>query len=203
MEKDELLNSFSHYGGFIAGCVGAIILINHATNTENLGYLWGCVIYSIGILFIFSMSGTYHILKKGKIKDKFQILDHCAIYVSISASYMPYLLGFFSGPTKWIIFGLQCGITLIGIVFKVFFTGRFNMLSTIIYLIMGWMVVFVISDLKQTITPLSFYFLIASGVVYSIGTIFYSLDKYKYIHFVWHIFVLGGATLGYLSIYYA
>lgn len=200
---EEKLNSLTHYFGMILWIIGSIFLIIHARNSNNLGYLVGSIIYAFGSTFIYAMSGTYHILKPGKYKNIFKTLDHIAIYISISASYMPFLLGYFNSSSKWIIFFAQWGITFLGIIFKIFYVGRFNLLSTFIYLALGWMAIFVIGDLSLVISKISLIFLITSGITYSIGTIFYLLDKkLKYSHVIWHIFVLLGGGLMYLSIYF-
>lgn len=201
-DKEEIFSSLTHYAGIPLGIIGGILLIIHAKKSENIGYLIGCSIYIFGVILLYSMSGTYHILNHGKLKKIFKIFDHSAIYVLISSSYMPYLLGYFDGTTKWVIFFAQWGITLVGIILKIFFAGKWSFLSTLIYLAMGWMVLFVIKDLKALISPFSFWCLVASGITYSLGTIFYSLDKFKYMHGIWHIFVLGGSFLNYLSIYF-
>ena len=149
------------------------------------------------------MSGTYHILYPGKTKKIFKILDHSAIYILISASYTPYLLTVIQGRAAWILLAIQWGLTLIGILFKIKYAGRFKLLSTIIYLTMGWMVMFVFKNLKINLNPLALNLLIASGITYSIGAIFYMLKNIKYTHVVWHLFVIGGSVLNYFSIFYS
>ncbi len=198
---EEWINSMTHYVGAALGLVGLGALIVHSIGTGNTGYLVGCMIFSFSIILLYSMSGTYHILKNGKAKRIFQILDHSAIYILISGSYTPYLLGVFQGSTKWIFFGIQWGLTLIGIIFKIFFTGRFEFLSTLIYLIMGWMIMFVYKDLKALTNNTAINFLIGGGISYSVGVIFYIWKNLKFTHAIWHLFVLTGSVFVYLSVY--
>lgn len=199
---EEYLNSITHYIGAGLSILGLVILINKAMLTGKVGYTVGSIIFGIAMIILYTMSGTYHILNHGKLKNIFKILDHSAIYLLISASYTPYVLTCLEGPSKWIIFSAQWGMAVCGIIFKTFYINKFKKLSTIIYLLMGWMVVFVFKDLKLSMSALSLNFLIAGGVTYSLGVIFYSLKNVKYFHVVWHLFVIGGSVLNYMSVYY-
>ncbi|MGL5971712.1 MAG: PAQR family membrane homeostasis protein TrhA, partial [Cetobacterium sp.] len=194
--------SITHYFGAFLALIGTGALLVHSLKTNNIGYVIGSMIFCFSLVLLYTMSGTYHILYVGKLKKIFKILDHSAIYILISGSYTPYLLGVFDGKIKWILFFIQWGMTLIGIIFKVFFIGRFNILSTLIYLLMGWMIMFVFKDLKALATPLSLKFLIWGGVSYSIGTIFYLMKSKKFSHGIWHLFVLAGSIFNYLSVYF-
>lgn len=199
---EEWINSMTHYFGVVLALIGTGSLLVHTIKTGNLGYIVGSMIFCFSLVLLYSMSGTYHILHIGKAKKIFRTLDHSAIYILISGSYTPYLLGYFDGSVKWSLFCIQWGMTVLGIIFKIFFVGKFNFFSTLIYLAMGWMVLFVFEDLKMVISPLSLKLLIASGITYSLGTIFYGLDKFKFMHGIWHLFVLVGSILNYFSIYY-
>lgn len=198
---EEKLNSITHYigaGMAIAGCVSLIV---HAVKTGYPSYIVGSSIFGAALILMYTMSGTYHLLEDGKAKNIFKVLDHSAIYILISASYTPYILTVLTGRAKWILFGIQWGLTLFGIIFKIKFIGRFKVLSTIIYIIMGWIVMFVFKDLKMKLSPISLNLLVIGGIVYTLGTIFYSLKKLKFTHTIWHLFVIGGSVLNYLSIY--
>ncbi|STO32124.1 hemolysin [Fusobacterium necrogenes] len=206
MEKilriEEWVNSMTHYFGVILALIGTGALLVRSLESDNLGYFIGSMLFCFSLVLLYTMSGTYHILYNGKLKKIFKILDHSAIYVLISGSYTPYLLGFFDDKVKWLLFFLQWGMTLAGIIFKIFFAGRFRLLSTLIYLFMGWMIIFVFDDLKALISPLSLKFLVAGGISYSVGTIFYGMKKIRFMHGVWHLFVLAGSILIYLSVYF-
>lgn len=199
---EEWVNSLTHYFGVILALIGTGALIVKTLESNNTGYFIGSMFFCFSLVLLYSMSGTYHILYTGNLKKIFKILDHSAIYILIAGSYTPYLLGFFDGKIKWILFFIQWGIALIGIIFKVFFIGKFKIFSTLIYLFMGWMIIFVFDDLKNLISPLSLKFLIAGGISYSIGTIFYGMKKIKFMHGVWHLFVLAGSIFNYLSVYF-
>ncbi|WP_297598714.1 hemolysin III family protein [uncultured Cetobacterium sp.] len=199
---EEWVNSMTHYFGAILALVGTGALLVHSLRTNNIGYVVGSMVFCFSLILLYTMSGTYHILYTGKFKRIFKILDHSAIYILISGSYTPYLLGVFDGHVKWILFSIQWGMTLVGILFKLFFIGRFNFLSTLIYLLMGWMIVFVFDDLKTLVPPISLSLLIWGGVSYSIGTVFYMMKNKKFSHGVWHIFVLAGSIFNYFSVYF-
>lgn len=199
---EEWVNSTTHYFGVILALIGTGALLVRTLESGNIGYIVGSMLFCFSLILLYTMSGTYHILYTGKLKRIFKILDHSAIYILISGSYTPYLLGFFDGKVKWILFFVQWGMTLAGIIFKIFFAGKFKILSTLIYLFMGWMIIFVFDDLKTLISPLSLKLLIAGGIAYSVGTIFYGMKKIRFMHGVWHIFVLVGSILNYLSVYF-
>ncbi len=200
--REEQLNAITHYIGAGISFLGFIILIFHSIKTNEESYIIGTTIFSIALIFLYVMSGTYHILKNKKLKKIFRILDHIAIYISISAAYTPYIFTILTGKIKWIIFFAQWGLTFLGVIFKIFFTGKFKLISTLIYLFMGWMVIFIFKDIKITLNPLSLKYLIISGIIYSVGSIIYMIKNIKYSHTIWHIFVIGGSFFNFLSIYY-
>lgn len=200
-ELEERLNFITHYIGTGMAIAGCVALIVHAVRTGRVDYIVGSGIFGGALILMYSMSGTYHLLQEGKIKNIFKILDHSAIYILISASYTPYILTVLTGTGRWILFVFQWGLTILGILFKIKFVGRFQVLSTIIYIIMGWIVVFVFKDLKLNLNSISLNLLICGGIVYTIGAIFYSLKNIKFTHAIWHLFVIGGSVLNYLSIY--
>lgn len=199
---EEYLNAITHYIGAGMAISGLVALIVRSAKTGEAGYITGSIIFGVALIFLYTMSGTYHILKIGKIKQIFRILDHVAIYILISASYTPYIFTVLTGKTKWIIFFAQWGLTLIGIIFKIFFTGRFKLVSTLIYLFMGWMIIFIFKDIKTTLSAASLNCLIAGGITYSVGAVVYMIKKIKFGHAIWHLFVIGGSVCNFFSIYY-
>lgn len=199
---EEYLNAITHYIGAGIAFLGLFILIVHSIKIGEKNYIIGCIIFSIGLIFMYLMSGTYHMLKIGKLKKTFRILDHISIYVSISSAYTPYIFTVLSGKIKWIIFFTQWGLTSFGVIFKLFFTGRFKLVSTLIYLFMGWMIIFIFKDIKSNINTTSLNYLIACGITYSIGAFIYMSKNLKFSHTIWHLFVIGGSIFNFLSIYY-
>jgi len=197
---EEYMSSITHLLGAGMAISGLIFLIVHAIQEGGIKQIIGFSIFGISAIFLYLMSGIYHILPVGRYRKIFKILDHSAIYVLISGSYTPFLL-ILGGITGWIILIVQWTLTSLGILFKIKFAGKFQILSTLIYLFMGWMIVFVFGNLKTSLNSISLTLLIAGGIFYSVGAIFYSMKKIKYTHVIWHFFVIIGTTLHYLSIY--
>lgn len=197
---EEYMSSITHLLGAGMAISGLIFLIVHAIQEGGIKQIIGFSIFGISAIFLYLMSGIYHILPVGRYRKIFKILDHSAIYVLISGSYTPFLL-ILGGITGWIILIVQWTLTSLGILFKIKFAGKFQTLSTLIYLFMGWMIVFVFGNLKTSLNSISLTLLIAGGIFYSVGAIFYSMKKIKYTHVIWHFFVIIGTTLHYLSIY--
>lgn len=200
---EEYLNSISHYLGAGMAVVGMAFLVMRAIRLGDINHIISFTIFGSALILLYTMSGTYHLLYPGRTKDIFKILDHSAIYILISGSYTPYLLTVVEGRSAIILLVIQWGLTLAGIIFKLRFTGRFTLVSTLIYLFMGWMVMFIFKNLKMNLDPLSLKLLIASGVTYTVGALFYLMKNVRYTHVVWHLFVVGGSVLNYLSIYYS
>lgn len=199
---EEYMSSITHLLGAGMAISGLAFLIIHAVQEGGIKQIIGFTIFGLSAIFLYLMSGIYHILPIGKCRKTFKILDHSAIYVLISGSYTPFLL-ILGGITGWVILVIQWVLTSLGILFKIKFAGKFQTTSTLIYLFMGWMIIFVFGNLKEHLNSVSLILLIAGGLSYSIGAIFYSMKKIKYTHVIWHFFVIAGTTLHYLSIYHS
>ena len=199
---EEIANFVSHTAGAGLAILGFIMLIIRASWYNNVSALISYIIFSLGLMVLYTMSSIYHGLKPSTAKNVFEILDHSSIYFLIASSYTPFLvLGLKSnmGITLLVIQWIICAL---GITFKAFFTGKFKGISTIVYLIMGWMIVFSWNELIAKISPISLGFLIAGGILYSLGTIFYMWKVCKFNHMIWHIFVILGSIAHYVAIWF-
>ena len=199
---EEIANFVSHTAGAGLAILGFIMLIIRASWYNNVSALISYIIFSLGLMVLYTMSSIYHGLKPSTAKNVFEILDHSSIYFLIAASYTPFLvLGLKSnmGITLLVIQWIICAL---GITFKAFFTGKFKGVSTIVYLIMGWMIVFSWNELVAKISPISLGFLIAGGILYSLGTIFYMWKVCKFNHMIWHIFVILGSIAHYVAVWF-
>ena len=199
---EEIANFVSHTAGAGLAILGFIMLIIRASWHNNISALISYIIFSLGLMVLYTMSSIYHGLKPSKAKNVFEILDHSSIYFLIAATYTPFLiLGLHSnmGITLLVIQWVICAI---GITFKAFFTGKFKGISTIIYLLMGWMIVISWNELVANISPISLGFLVTGGILYSLGTIFYMWKLCKFNHMIWHIFVVLGSLSHYISIWF-
>jgi len=199
---EESLNSVTHLIGAGMAISGLVALIMRSVNLGTKAHIVSFTIFGVALILLYTMSGVYHLLPEGKSKEVFKVLDHSAIYILISGSYTPYLLTVLGGAASVIIFIAQWTMTTLGIIFKVKFAGRFRLLSTLIYLFMGWMIIFVYKDLKLAMPPKALHLLIACGISYSVGSIFYMMKKLYFSHVIWHLFVIGGSVCNFLSVYY-
>ena len=201
-KAEEIANFVSHTAGAGLAILGFIMLIIRASWYNNIPALISYIIFSLGLMVLYTMSSIYHGLKPSKAKNVFEILDHSSIYFLIAASYTPFLVLGLKSNMGITLLVIQWVICIIGITFKAFFTGKFKGISTIVYLIMGWMIVFSWTELVAKISPISLGFLIAGGILYSLGTIFYMWKVCKFNHMIWHIFVILGSTSHYVAIWF-
>ena len=197
---EELLNTISHGIAAIASIFGFIILLNSNTNHQII--LICTLIYSFSLIILYTSSTLYHGVKNKKLKEIFRILDHCGIFILIAGTYTPIALISINGTTGWWIFSIQWSLVIIGSIFKFFFTGKYEYISLLIYIIMGWMIVFKWNTLINCISPTALNLLVWGGIIYTTGIIFYVLDsRMKYSHFIWHLFVITGSTIHYIMIF--
>ena len=201
-KAEEIANFVSHTAGAGLAILGFIMLIIRASWYNNISALISYIIFSLGLMVLYTMSSIYHGLKPSKAKNVFEILDHSSIYFLIAASYTPFLVLGLKSNMGITLLVIQWVICIIGITFKAFFTGKFKGISTIVYLIMGWMIVFSWNELIAKISPISLVFLITGGLLYSLGTVFYMWKVCKFNHMIWHIFVILGSIAHYVAVWF-
>jgi hemolysin III len=199
--KEEMMNSITHGIGVIMGIVGLILLILKAVSTSRTDYLISAIIFGVSIILLYLASTLYHSFPWPRVKHIFKIMDHSAIYLLIAGSYTPFLLISVKGTLGYGLFMLMWLVSIAGIVFKIFFVGRFKMLSTLFYLGLGWMAILIIKPLFLNLSTGAFALVVAGGIVYTVGAIFYSVRKLPYNHTIWHLFVLGGTICHFLAVY--
>ncbi|MCK0109911.1 hemolysin III family protein [Flavobacteriaceae bacterium S0825] len=195
---EEQLNTFSHAIGAVFGIVGLIILVSKQVNAP--WSLFSVLVYGLSIIVLFSASALYHAAKTEKRKHYFRIVDHISIYLLIAGTYTPVLLLTLSDSKGWLLFYTVWGIAAFGVFLKLFFTGRFEVFSTLLYLVMGWLIVFDFSVLAERMHTNGLLFLFAGGLFYTVGIVFYAINKIPYNHVIWHVFVLAGAICHYFMI---
>ena len=197
-KEEEYWNALTHFIGLIGSIVGVFFLFSYNNNLTYLSTL-GIVLFGFGLISVYLSSTLYHYVSNPILKEKLRIFDHISIYFLIAGSYAPVCLITLLNMSGLYIFAVVSFIALFGTFFKLFYTGRFEKLSLVLYLFMGWLVILDIKTVFEVIEFNGFLLLVLGGVSYSIGTIFYSLDK-KYAHTVWHLFVLAGSTLHFFFI---
>jgi len=199
-KKEELLNTVSHAVGIVLGIMGLVFLLQHNTTKSNYS-LGAILLYSFSIILLYSASTAYHAVANPSLKKKLRIVDHISIYVLIAGTYTPVALIMLVNGNGWLIFGIVWGIALFGTVLKLFFTGKYEILSLLLYVLMGWLIVFDFGSLWKHSSRLGISLMLLGGAFYTLGIFFYAVKKIPYNHFIWHLFVLGGSICHWLFIY--
>ena len=199
----EVFNAITHGIGTVLSIVGLILLIHKAITTpdESLSELVSYIIYGSSLVVLFLSSTLYHSFSFSNFKDTFQKIDHASIYLLIAGSYTPYLISTVGGTLGYIFLGIVWLAALAGIIFEVVWTNKYPKLSTYLYLVMGWMGLFLIYPLYLHFTISGIVLLFLGGVFYSLGTFFYRMKHNGWMHVIWHLFVMAGAGFMFLSIY--
>lgn len=200
VEKEEGLHAFSHALGIILGILGACMLLMKNSGKTDYATI-AILIYSFTVVLLFSASTFYHYVSNLDLKRKLRIVDHVSIYFLIAGTYTPVALITLAHGNGFLIFLVVWGIALVGTLFKVFYTGKFELLSLFLYLAMGWLIVLDYTNLLENTTEMGINLLMLGGSFYTIGILFYAIRKIPYNHLIWHIFVLGGAISHWLFIY--
>jgi hemolysin III len=198
---EEIANSVSHGAVFFAALVALPLLVGTAAWRHDIWQLVGGAIFGVTLALLYGTSMLYHALPAGSAKNVFRVLDHSAIYLLIAGTYTPFALGALRGPWGWSLFGAAWGLAVLGILAKTTVGFRFPRLSTMIYLVMGWMVVVAIRPLVTHVSMAGIAWLFAGGLAYTAGVAFYVYDhRLRYGHFIWHLFVAAGSICHFVAV---
>lgn len=200
--KEEIANAITHGIAALLALVACILLVNKGLHSLNALQLTGLIIYGVSMVILFLASTLYHSIQVEKTRTILKQLDHSAIYLLIAGTYTPFLMISLNNRPAYILLMVMWVLALVGIVFKIFFVHRFGKISLITYLLMGWLALFVIPDIYRALPRAGFDLLVAGGLCYTIGTLFYAAKRYPFTHAVWHLFVIGGAACHCIAIYY-
>jgi|TARA_B110000483_G_scaffold746_1_gene823 hemolysin III len=200
-EKEEQLNILTHSFGLVMSFIAFPFLIFKSYDYDSFWKSSSLIIYGMSLIVLYAASTFYHATKEPKRRRKLNILDHSAIYVLIAGTYTPFTLIILEGSLGWYIFSFTWTFALIGIVLKLFYTGRFDKLSTVMYVLMGWQIIFAINPLIEKFPAQGVQLLFLGGVFYTLGAVLYSLKKIKYNHAIFHVFVIMGSLCHFLSIF--
>ncbi|MBW8201037.1 PAQR family membrane homeostasis protein TrhA [Flagellimonas abyssi] len=196
---EEKLHAYSHALGIVLAAIGGILLFE-----SDLGAMpfmkGGITVYVASLLLLFTASTIYHAVENPKLKKKLRILDHISIYYLIAGTYTPVCLSVLLPSEGWLLFYLVWGIALFGTVLKIFFTGRFEVFSLVLYGVMGWLIVIDLPYLLEYMSSSGLLYLAVGGAFYTIGILFYAVKRIPYNHLIWHFFVLGGAISHWLLV---
>ncbi|NVK53361.1 MAG: hemolysin III family protein [Flavobacteriaceae bacterium] len=200
-EKEENLNVISHAIGFIASICAFPFLILKSLYFSGFWKPFSLYVFGVSLMVLYAASTFYHASKKPTLRRRLHIFDHAAIYVLIAGTYTPFTLITLEGKTRWTVFFITWSVALVGIVLKLFFTGRFNKLSTLLYVLMGWQIVFSINPLLENLSTEGIQWLFTGGVFYTVGAVLYLVKKLPYNHAIFHLFVLLGSLSHFIAIY--
>jgi len=197
---EDIANSVSHIVGSFFGLYALISLSwtagRYGDSVDTIAF----VVYGISILFLFLMSALYHSMINHTARTVFKRMDHIAIYIMITGSYTPYVFSLLKTQRAYILYAILIVLTIIGIIFKSFFAGKYKKLSTLIYVFMGWASVYLMPQIWAVIPKLGSVFMIMGGVTYTVGALLYAFGKFKYSHMIWHIFVILAGVFMFISI---
>ncbi|MFE6167882.1 hemolysin III family protein [Viridibacillus arvi] len=197
--KEEIWNAITHGIAFLLCIPALVLLIMKAIDKGSTLYVVSFIVFGVSMLILFLASTLLHSMPE-KYKKIFAILDHSSIYILIAGTYTPFLLIALNGALGWTLFGIIWALALLGILFKCFFIHRFEFVSVIFYILMGWLIIIAIKPLYAHITGAGFSLLLSGGILYTIGAFFYAYRRIPYNHAIWHLFVIAGSAMMYSCI---
>ncbi|MFJ7747383.1 hemolysin III family protein [Peribacillus sp. NPDC097295] len=193
-KKEEVFNAITHGIGVLMSIAALVLLIVFSAKQGSASLMLISIIYGISMLLLYLASTLVHSFPEGKAKDLFEIFDHSAIYIFIAGTYTPIMVLVIQGTLGWTLLAVVWGVAVIGVIFKAFYVKKFLYLSTILYIAMGWMIVLVWGPLTASMPEPGIQLLIAGGLLYTFGAIFYVWRGFPFHHAVWHLFVLAGSV---------
>ena len=198
---EQIASAVSHGVGALLAIAGLVLLVVAAAMEGSAIKVVSFSIYGASLFTLMLCSTLYHSIPHIPTQRILRVFDHSSIYLLIAGTYTPFALVSINGGWGWSLFGVIWGLALFGIVMKIFFTGRFEKLSLLTYGLMGWLVIIAIKPFIHSIAAAGVWLTVAGGVIYTLGIIFYAVEKIKYNHAIWHLFVLGGAMCHFFAIY--
>ena len=197
---EEIANSACHGAGALLSLVAIPVLVVSAALRHDPWQIVGGAVFGTAALLLYLSSAIYHALPGTRAKQVFERLDHAAIYLLIAGTYTPFALGALRGPWGWGLLVAIWTLALAGVVFKSVFGPRYPIVSTVVYLLMGWLVVVAYRPLLDSVAPAGIALLVAGGLCYTLGVVFYAWKRLRYSHLVWHLFVLGGTVCHFFAV---
>ena len=200
---EELANTLSHALGIVLGIAGLGYMVTRAALHGDVWQIVSASIFCATLVILYTASTLYHGASSEHVKQRLQKFDHAAIYLLIAGSYTPLTLVNLRGPWGWSLFGVIWGLAFLGLLMKLRFTGRFNVISTLCYIGMGWLITIAAQPMLHCVPAIGLWLLLAGGLCYTGGTVFYLRHSLRYHHAIWHLFVLAGSTCHYFAILYS
>jgi hemolysin III len=197
---EEIANSVTHGVGVVLSVAALVFLVVTAATTGDPWRVTAASVYGATLVLLYATSTLYHALPGRRVKAVFQRLDHAAIYVLIAGTYTPFVLGPLRGGWGWSLFGVVWGLAVLGVVLKSVFGIRLALLSTVVYLAMGWLIVIAAGPLATRVPAAGLRWLVAGGVLYTLGVVFFAWDRARYTHAIWHLFVLAASAAHFCAV---
>lgn len=192
--REEFVNAVTHGLGMVASVAAAAVLVVLAALNGDAWLITGVSVFATSLIALYTASTLYHAVRSEALKARLKVLDHAAIYLLIAGTYTPFMIGALRGGWGWSLFAVVWGLAVVGIALKLVYTGRYRVLSTSMYVAMGWLVLIGMGPLIRALDPVTLVWLVAGGVAYTAGTPFYHSGRIPYAHAVWHLFVLAGSV---------
>jgi len=200
IDLEELANSLTHGFGLMLSLVGLVILVVLAVKRGTAWHIVSSAVYGATLVLLYAASTLYHSARSPRVKRICKVIDHSAIYLLIAGTYTPFTLVILRGPWGWSLFGVVWGLALLGILWKIWFVDRFVIVSTTIYLLMGWLAVIAIKPLLAHVPLGGLALILAGGLAYTVGVGFFAWRRLPYHHAVWHMFVIAGSVCHYFAV---
>ena len=199
---EEKTNIISHAIGLGLSVVALVMMVLKVIPDDNPWHYVSVTIFGLSLIALYAASTIYHSARDPKMRARLRIVDHATIYVLIAGTYTPYTLITLDGWVGWTIFGMSWGMALTGVILKLFYTGKYNVLSTLMYILMGWMIIFAIKPMSGNLPVNGLIWLFAGGVAYTTGAVLYGIKKIPFNHAIFHLFVLLGSFCHFISVYF-
>jgi len=201
LSAEELANSLTHGAGLMLSIAGFIVLLVLAAMRGSAWRIVSCAVYGSTLICLYTASTLYHGIPSRRLKRVLKTCDHSAIYLLIAGTYTPFLLVNLRGSWGWSLFAVIWGLAVAGILFKVWFVEHFPILSTAVYLLMGWLALVAVKPMLLSVPHSGLLWLLAGGLLYTVGVVFYAWKKVPYNHAIWHGFVIAGSTCHYFAVF--
>lgn len=198
--REEVANAVTHGIGVLLSIGGGAVLITLLAIHAGAREVAGAAVFAVTLILLYTASTLYHAIPHAAAKRHLKVFDHCAIFLLIAGTYTPFTVAALRGGLGWSLFGAIWGLAFLGILFKLFFTGRLQVLSTTAYVAMGWLAVIAVVPISRELEPAALYWLVAGGIAYTAGTLFYHNRRLRYSHAVWHLFVLAGSACHFAAV---
>lgn len=200
---EEIANSVSHGIGLVAALVATPFLVLQAVRRGDTGFIVGASVFAATMVLLYLASTLYHALPIGKAKRVFRVIEHSAIFLLIAGTYTPFTLGVLRGAWGWTLLGLVWGLAVAGVALKAFNRMSHPIISTSLYLLMGWLILIAVNPLYARVPASGLLWLVAGGVAYTAGVAFFAADsRLRYSHFIWHLFVMAGTACHYFAVFW-